>query len=99
MTGFVIGKVLAPEVMKFKDKQKLNFGLLSGKSSTLFDVWSDDKVFDRASALRDGDTIVAIVGTSVDDKGRLRNYFRDFAISPDGLREDIMSLFAPVNAK
>lgn len=97
MNSFIIGTVLEPETSAFKtktgDKLKLSFGLLSGRTSILFDVWSDDDVFEKVATLSDGDSIIAIVAPAIDKNGHLRYYLRKCAEAPEGLRAELNGLF------
>ena len=97
MTSFVIGKVVEPEVreitVKGKTRSICSLGLLVGRSCEQFDVFDDAKVFNNVCSLNEGDVVLAVVGDSIGKDGRLRHYLNNVAISPDGLREDLKSLF------
>ncbi len=99
MKGFAIGTVLQPEhVSTGKGNEKINFGLLVGKSSTLHDVWRDEKgnnrVYDACAKLKDGDTVIVLFASAVDSKGRLREYINDVRLCPAELRKSLNDIFA-----
>lgn len=97
MTSFAIGKVVEPvsrEVtIKGKKRMIFSLGLLVGRSCVPFDIFDDSPVFEKAAELQDGDSVIAVVGDSVDDKGKLRHYLNDIAEAPEGLRDQLRSLF------
>lgn len=97
MTSFVIGKVVEPEVREITVKGKVrsicSLGLLVGRACVQFDVFDDAKNFDTVRSLNDGDVVLAVVGDSVGKDGRLRHYLNDVTESPEGLREQLRSLF------
>lgn len=96
MTSFVIGRVVEPELRELKIKGETrticSFGVLSGRSCTSFDIFDDSKVFETASNLEDGDLVLCVVGTSVDNNGKLRCYLNRMGECPEGLREQLTSL-------
>lgn len=97
MTSFVIGKVIEPEVreitVKGKTRSICSLGLLVGRSCVQFDIFDDSKIFGDVCHLKDGETVLAIVGDSVGKDGKLRHYLNNVTESPDGLREQLRGLF------
>lgn len=94
MRSFVIGKVLEPELRGLKGgKQLVEFGILVGRESSVFAVWDSDEAFSYARTLRDGDCVIAVVNSALDDKGRLKAYVNRLAAAPEGLRESLLDLF------
>ncbi len=97
MNSFVIGKVVEPETRNFneretgKQRQVHSFGLLSGRSCTTFDVYDNDKAFEKVQTLKEGATVIAIVGSSVDDKGRFRTYINGVGPCPAELRTQLLA--------
>ncbi len=96
MNSFVIGKVVEPETRNFNEretgKQRYvhSFGLLSGRSCTTFDVYDNDKAFEKVQTLKEGATVVAIVGSSVKD-GSLRTYLNGIGPCPAELRTQLLA--------
>lgn len=93
MRSFVVGKVLEPELRATAKQGLVEFGLLLGRESVVLTVWDSDKPYKFACGLRDGQRVICILNSAVDSKGRLRYYVNDIALSPDGLREDLLELF------
>ncbi len=97
MTGFCIGRVVEPVVreivVKGKKRSVCSLGLLVGRNCTQFDIFDDSRIFEKVSALEDGDLVLAVVGCSLGDNGRLRNYLNEITYAPEGLREQLNSFF------
>lgn len=95
MNSFVIGKIVEPEkrqITQKKDSKTRNivaFGLLSGKSCTVFEVWDGDKLFDKVAALKEGETVLAVINPSTDDKGNIKHYLNAIGSCPTGIREQL----------
>ena len=103
MAGFVIGTVLEPETVEMNTKQgvrlRVVFGLRVGRRATEYQVWDNDRTFDKALELRDGQSVCAIIGYAVDDRGRLKEYLNDVAECPPDLRVQFLKLFSDSAAK
>lgn len=97
MRGFVIGRVVEPEVndrtIQGKPRQMASFGLLSGKTCTTFDVFDDDKNFDKVVDLQEDENVLVIFNTSIDKKNMMeRVYLRSVGLCPEGLNEQLRDL-------
>ncbi len=97
MNSFVIGKVVEPEMREFVSKKTgelrriFAFGVLSGRNCEAFDVFDNDKAFEKVQALKEGSTVVAVVGSSVDDEGKLRVYLNGVGPCPAELRSQLLA--------
>jgi len=98
MKSFLIGKIIEPEVRRVITKEKgeeryvCDFGLLSGRTCTEFQIWNDSKMFLKVSDYEDGDLVLAVVNSAVDEKGQFRFYLREIGACPEGLREELVSI-------
>lgn len=96
MTSFVIGRIVDPELRELKVKGQtrtiISLGILSGRTCSSFDVFDDAKIFDHLTTFKDGDMVLAVVGTGVDNNGRLRTYLNRIGECPEGLREQLNGL-------
>lgn len=96
MAVCIVGKVLEPEAQEFKvkgePKIKLTFGILSGRTSTIFSVWEGDRCFEAADRLNDGDLVIATVGYGVKE-GKLTTYLNRIAPCSDDLPMLLNSFF------
>ena len=99
MRSYIIGRIVEPEIQTVKmreTKEKRSvcrFGILSGRDCEQFDVWDGDNVFDKVSGFEDGDQVIAVVNTTVTDKGQLRCYLNFIGDCPDdipGILKDLV---------
>ena len=98
MRSYLIGKVVSPEIRTVEVKKDfrriLTFGILVGRSVVAFDVWDDDKKYDRYVNYPEGFRVCAFVGDGLDDKGRIKYYLNDMVPCPDEFEESVRRLFS-----
>lgn len=97
MTSFLIGEVLEPEMIDVRTKngvrRRLTFAILSGRTTTLFDVWDDNRLFPVVQDYSHGDIVCAVVGDGVDKSGKLRHYLNRIAPCDENIRDELHALF------
>lgn len=79
-------------------REHIQFAVLSGREAVPFDVWDNDRMFEKVKGLKDGEKICVVFGCGVDDRGKLRLYFNNYELCPDGLDKQFKELFKPVSA-
>lgn len=104
MKSFLIGTVLDPEVRHIKTKagdkrDYIVFGILSGRSSIEFQVWDNDRAFDKVKQLGEGQIACVIVNDRVDEKGKIVYYIDDCAECPVEFQLELQSFFKEATAK
>ena len=96
MTSFAIGRIVEPVereiTVKGKKRKVYSLGLLVGRTCTNFDIFDDSKIYDRLSRFEDGDQVLAVVGVTVGDNGKLRNYLNAIGLCPEGLGDQLRDL-------
>lgn len=98
MTSFLIGRMVEPETKEITIKSTgevrkvFSFGLLSGKNCVGFEVFDNDKAYKKATTFKDGDNVLALVGSSVGKNGQLRTYLNGIAACPNQLQEQLRGL-------
>ena len=98
MRSYLIGKVVSPEIrtveVKKDSRRILTFGILVVRSVASFDVWDDDKNFDRYLDYPEGLRVFASIRDGLDDKGRIKYYLIHMVSCPDDFVESVCSLFS-----
>lgn len=98
MRSYLIGKIVSPEIREVEVKKGsrsiFTFGVLVGRSVVPFDVWDDDKNYQRYVDYPEGFRVCASVGDGLDDKGRIKYYLNDMVPCPDEFEESVRNLFS-----
>lgn len=99
MKSFAIGKVIEPVVRSTDSgKQIASFGLLVGQDSERHDVFKNDPgkgsntVFDFCSGLKDGETVIVILGAGVKN-GFIRWYINDIRRCAPEVQKTLKGVF------
>lgn len=101
MQSFAIGKVIEPVVRTTENgKQVASFGLLVGQSSERHDVWKNaegkgsNAVYDFCTGLKDGETVIVVIGAGVGKRGDVRYYINNIRRCSPDLQKTLKGVFA-----
>ena len=105
MQSLVLGRLIEPAVINSDYGRILRFGVLSGRNSHEFSVFeyninsktgerNKNKLFDKASAIKDNSDIAVIINSAVTKSGSLGVYLRDVAVLEPSVRSSVSKAFS-----